>query len=71
MKSFEQTYPDCQMQDYLCDRIRNYFDSYEVIYAKTYQLDKAQLQPYLKKAIPVGVTESRRLPEKGTPILVL
>lgn len=69
-KSFEQTYPDCQMQDYLCDRIRNYFDSYEVIYAKTYQLDKAQLQPYLKKAIPVGVTRAEDFLKMGTPILV-
>lgn len=68
--SFAEKNPGVRMEDYLCDRVREYHDAYEIIYAKEYELDRKTLKPYMKKAIPVGVANATDFLRVGTPILV-
>lgn len=68
--SFQKVYPEGEIFDVLCQRMREYYDAYEIIYAKEYTLDRSTLKPYLKKAIPLGVTMATDFLKAGTPILV-
>lgn len=68
--SFKEVYPDEDIFAVLCERMCTYYDTYEVIYAKDYELDRNTLKPYLKKAIPVGVAMATDFLAEGTPILV-
>lgn len=68
--SFAKNYPDEDICTVLQNRMREYFDTYEIIYAKDYELDRAELKPYQKKAVPVGVAMATEFLKEGTPVLV-
>lgn len=68
--TFRDKYPNQDISTTLQNRMREYFDTYEVIYAKDYELDRTTLKPYQKKAIPIGVAMATDFLEEGTPILV-
>lgn len=68
--SFEQLYDGREILEVLQERMRQYFDSYEIIYAKEYLLDRSKLKPYQKKEIPVGVARATDFLKEGTPIMV-
>lgn len=69
-KSFREKFPNQEICHVLQDRMREYYDSYEIIYARDYELDRATLKPYVKKAIPIGVAIATEFLKEGAPILV-
>ncbi|MDD7403391.1 MAG: DHH family phosphoesterase [Butyribacter sp.] len=68
--SYHEKYQDKDFSEFLSERIEAYLSSYEVIYAKDYTLDRTELKPYYKKAIPVGVAIATDFLPEGIPVLV-
>lgn len=68
--SYTEAYPNKDFIEFLSERIQEYLNMYEVIYAKDYEMDKNTLKPYLKKAIPVGVAVATDFLREGVPVLV-
>ena len=58
------------IKEYFISRINQYYNDFEIIYAKTHEIDTFALKRYQKKDIIVGVTDACDFIEKGTPILV-
>ena len=68
--TFEKIYPDRRMADVLEERIREYYDSYEIIYAARYTMDTTEMERYVKKPVLVGYAKATDFLKEGTPILV-
>ncbi|MCD7824894.1 MAG: DHH family phosphoesterase [Clostridiaceae bacterium] len=69
-KTYHEVYPDMPVDEFIYQKLKEYFESYTIIYAKDYELDRSSLKPYLKKKIPVGVTLATDFLHKGTPVLI-
>lgn len=69
-ESFEKKYPDFRMADYLEKKIKSYQDSFEIIYAETYDIDTSDMERYVKRPILVGFAKATDFLKVGTPILV-
>ncbi len=54
MKLYEERYPTLHSEGYFNNRMTQYFDSYELIYADQYEADIHMMQQYAKRRIPVG-----------------
>lgn len=69
-KDFLRLHPDGDMNSYLYHKMEEYYNSYDLIYAKEYDADLTTLKPYIKKNIPIGVVIASELLAEHTPILV-
>lgn len=69
-KDFLRLHPDGDMNSYLYHKMEEYYNSYDLIYAKEYDADLTTLKPYIKKNIPIGVVIASELLPQHTPILV-
>lgn len=69
-KLYTEKYKDKPVKEYFCERMRRYLDSYDIIYAKDYVLDRKGLKPYLKKPVLVGVAMAKEFLRTGTPVLI-
>lgn len=67
---FEDKYNGIGISQYLISRINQYHDDFEIIYAKTFDIDISGMEKYQKKDIVVGVAPASDFIEPGTPILV-
>lgn len=67
---YEDKYPTLHGEAYFNNRMVDYFDSFELIYSDTYQVDLADMKRYVKKKIPVGYVEIGRILPVGTPITI-
>lgn len=54
MKLYEEKYPTLHSEGYFNNRMTQYFDSYELIYADQYEADVSTMQQYAKRRLPVG-----------------
>ena len=54
MKLYEEKYPTLHSEGYFNNRMTQYFDSYELIYADRYEADIHMMQQYVKRRLPVG-----------------
>lgn len=70
MKRYEEKYPTLHSEAYFGNRMTEYFDSTEIIYAKEYQADLSSMTPYRKKKNPVGFVKTDALLPAGTPITI-
>ncbi|MCX4327080.1 MAG: DHH family phosphoesterase [Lachnospiraceae bacterium] len=67
---FNKKYNNMSMKDYLIKKINKYHNDFEVIYAKTYNIDMQELSKYQKKDVVIGVAAASDFIKEGTPVLV-
>ncbi len=70
MKLYEEKYPTLHAEGYFNNRMTQYFDSFEIIYAKDYKADTAGMKRYRKKNLPVGFVKADEVLAAGTPITI-
>jgi len=69
-KLYEEKYPTLHSEGYFNNRMTQYFDSYELIYAEEYEADVSRMQQYVKRRIPVGYVRLDELLPAGTPVTI-
>lgn len=67
---YYKKYKNKDITEFLIDRINKYHTDFEIIYAKTHDIDTSDMKEYKKKDIIVGVAVASDFIENGTPILV-
>lgn len=67
---YEENFPTLHTEAYFNNRMTQYFDSYELIYAEDYQADLEGMKQYMKRNIPVGYVKADRVLPVGTPITI-
>ncbi|HKM04245.1 MAG TPA: DHH family phosphoesterase [Lachnospiraceae bacterium] len=67
---YEKFYPTLHSEAYFSDKMNEYFDSIEIIYAKDYDIDVTGMKCYIKKKTPFGYVRAEDVLPIGTPITV-
>lgn len=67
---YEENYKDMKFGEFLDMRMNQYFDSYDVIYAKDYVINYEGMKEYVKKSTPRGYVRAKDVVPVGTPITV-
>lgn len=70
MKLYEEKYPTLHAEGYFNNRMTEYFDSFSIIYADSYDIDISDMKCYFKKKIPMGYVKADEVLPVGTPITV-
>ncbi len=70
MKLYEEKYPTLHSEGYFNNRMTQYFDSYELIYAHEYEADISLMGQYVERRIPVGYVKLDELLPVGTPVTI-
>ncbi|MCH5275626.1 MAG: DHH family phosphoesterase [Lachnospiraceae bacterium] len=70
MKLYEEKYPTLHAEGYFNNRMTQYFDSFSIIYADTYDIDISDMKRYTKKKIPLGYVKADEVLPVGTPITI-
>ncbi len=70
MKQYEEHYPTLHSEGYFNNRMTEYFDSFELIYTKDYEVDMDGMKRYKKKRVPIGYVKADELLPIGTPITI-
>lgn len=68
--SFNQKFGGINMEAYLLNRIREYYDSFDIIFNDTYNVDISTFTKYVQKILPIGYVKSSNIYVKSTPILI-
>lgn len=63
-------HPGINVEAFLLNRIREYYDSFDTVYSSHHDLDITGMNQYKKNNIPVGYVPSTDVFEEGTPLLV-
>ncbi len=69
-KLYEEKYPTLHSEGYFNNRMTEYFDSYELIYADEYEADTGAMQRYVKRRIPMGYVKLDELLPVETPVTI-
>lgn len=67
---YEENFPTLHTEAYFNNRMTQYFDSFDIIYAEEYQADFSDMKQYVKRNIPVGYVKADDVLPVGTPITV-
>lgn len=67
---YENKYGNMHSEAYFNNRMIEYYENYELIYANKYVADTESMQLYQKKNIPVGFVYAKDVLPIGTPITV-
>ena len=70
MKKYEDYYPTLHAEAYFNNRMTQYFDSFDIIYARDYEIDISGMKLYEKKKLPVGYVKADEVLPVGTPITI-
>lgn len=70
LKLYEEHYPTLHTEGYFNNRMVEYFDSFELVYASEYEADVTDMKLYEKKPIPMGYVEVDQLLPHGTPVTI-
>lgn len=70
LKLYEEKYPTMHTEGYFNNRMVQYFDSYELIYAENYKADLSGMSSYAKRRMPVGFVKLDEVLSEGTPITI-
>ncbi len=69
-RAYLEQYPTLHSEAFFSDRLNEYFDNTEVIYAKEYQADISDMKSYRKKKLPLGYVKISEVIPKGIPITI-
>ena len=67
---YEENFPTLHTEAYFNNRMTQYFDSFDLIYAEDFQADLENMKQYEKRNIPVGYVKADRALPVGTPITI-
>lgn len=67
---YEDQYPTLHSEAYLSQKMNEYFDNCEIIYAQEYQMDTVNMPAYRKKQVPIGFVRAEEVLPVGTPITI-
>lgn len=70
LKLYEEQYPTMHTEGYFNNRMVQYFDSYELIYAENYKADLSGMSCYAKRRMPVGFVKLDEVLSKGSPVTI-
>lgn len=70
MRLYEEKYPTLHSEGYFNNRMTQYFDSYELIYAEEYDADLSMMKRYVQRRIPVGYVRLDDLLPVDTPVTI-
>lgn len=70
ISKYEEKYPTLHSEGYFSEKMNEYFESFEIIYAKDYEVDRDSLKSYRKKKRPVGYVVASEVFPNQTPITV-
>lgn len=69
-KKYEELYPTLHTEGYFSDKLHEYFDSIDIIYARKYDIDLRDMACFEKKKIHLGFVKSEEILPIGTPITI-
>ncbi|MCM1162539.1 MAG: DHH family phosphoesterase [Roseburia sp.] len=67
---YEEQYKELELEQFFYEKMKEYVHSYQVIYAKDYQIDTSDMVRYKKKKLPLGYVVLTDIYPEGTPIIV-
>lgn len=67
---YEGMYPTLHSEAYFSQRMNDYFDHCDIIYAQDYRIDLTDMPCYRKKKYPVGYVKAVDVLPVGTPITI-
>lgn len=67
---YENAYPTLHSEAFFSQRLNNYFDYCEIIYAEECEIDLSDMKPYVKKQMALGYVEATEILPVGTPITI-
>lgn len=70
MVRYEEKYPTLHSEAYFSNRMTEYFDTTEIIYAKEYRAELSRMVQYQKIKLPVGFVKTDDVLPAGTPITI-
>ena len=70
LRRYEEKFPTLHTEGYFNNRMTEYFDSFEVIYAEKYEADLSTMKSYVKRRIPLGYVRAGEILPVGTPITI-
>ena len=70
LKLYEEKYPTLHAEGYFNNRMTQYFDSYELIYADECELDISSFQQYTERRLSLGYVKLDDLLSPGTPVTI-
>lgn len=70
LKLYEEKYPTMHTEGYFNNRMVQYFDSYELIYAENYKADISGMACYAKCRISKGFVKLDEVLSEGTPVTI-
>lgn len=69
-KKYVKKYGDKNPQEYFKERMKEYHEGFEMIYAKDYEADLSEFKLYEKRKMPIGYVKADEVVTAGTPIIV-
>ena len=69
-KRYMEHYPTLHSEAFFSERLNEYFDHTEIIYAKDYMIDITEMKRYQKKKLPLGFVKIGEVMQAGTPITI-
>lgn len=67
---YEQYFPTLHTEAFFSERLNDYFDHCEIIYAKDYEADTEHMKSYVKKRVPLGYVKATEVLPVGTPVTI-
>lgn len=67
---YEENFPTLHTEAYFNNRMTQYFDSFDIIYAEDYKVDLSDMKQYVKRKVPVGYVKVDQVLPVGTPITI-
>ncbi|MDD2968531.1 MAG: DHH family phosphoesterase [Lachnospiraceae bacterium] len=70
LKHFKEKYTREMIEEYFNSRIRSYFESFDIIYPREFQIDRADMKLFVRKKIMTGFVRLSDILPLGTPITI-
>ena len=67
---YAKYFPTLHTEAFFSERLNDYFDHCEIIYAKDYEMDVTGMQSYVKKRVPIGYVKATDVLPVGTPVTI-
>ncbi len=69
-KMYQEKFQNLHSEAYFNNRMTEYFDTYELIYANEFEAKLDEMKMYQKRSIPVGYVKAKDVLPVGTPITI-
>ena len=69
-KRYIESYPKLHSEAFFSERLNEYFEETEIIYAKDYKVDMTKMKRHQKKKLPLGFVKISEVMQEGTPITI-